>query len=135
MTTPVASFMKTLKREEIYANEEQALQGRELTRHAADSAQRASKKEAAAESTRAQRDLGDVAVRMEQITLLDIRVRCRGSQDNHGNALQRRTLLDFLQDLATIFLRKVQIEQDQIRAGSIGVALLAPKKSHCLCPI
>ena len=46
--------------------------GRELTRHAADSAQRASKKEAAAESTRAQRDLGDVAVRMEQITLLDL---------------------------------------------------------------
>jgi hypothetical protein len=40
--------------------------GRELTRHAADSAQRASKKEAAAESTRAQRDHSSMPDHLEQ---------------------------------------------------------------------
>jgi hypothetical protein len=39
---------------------------RELTRHAADSAQRASKKEAAAESTRAQRDRSSMPDHLER---------------------------------------------------------------------
>jgi hypothetical protein len=56
--------------------------------------------------------LGVVTVRIESITLQDIRVRRRGSQDNYRNTFQRRALLDFLQDLPAVFLRQVQIERD-----------------------
>src|ERR1700730_13436295 len=72
---------------------------------------------------------------MESITPQDIRVRRRGSQDNHRNALQRRALLDFLQNLPAVFLGQVQIKQDQIRARRLAVLTLTIQKVHCFCPV
>lgn len=45
----------------------------------------------------------------------------RGGQDHDGDAPERRIGLDLREDLAAILPREVQVEQDEIRPGGVGM--------------
>src|SRR5580704_3596042 len=74
----------------------------------------------------------EVTVRLKLIASHDVRFRIGRGQDDRGDQFQALIFLDVSQDLATVHFRQVQIQQDEIGAGSVNVDPLVPQESHGL---
>lgn len=67
----------------------------------------------------------NVAVRRRLVGGIHVLGELRSREDNHSDRAQRRITLDLAQHLNAVALRKVQIQQHQLRPGS-GAELAAP---------
>ena len=76
--------------------------------------------------------LDEVTVGVQLVAPVAIRVGLRGRQDHDGNPFQGRVALHFGQHLATVLLRQVEVQQDQIGPGSLGILPLAAQEGHRL---
>src|SRR5580704_6637029 len=79
--------------------------------------------------------LGDVTVGMEGITLHDIYLCRRGGQDHDRNADECCALLYLAKNFPAIFLRQIEIEQDQVGTRCVRVLPFTPQERHCLYSI
>src|SRR5689334_11376223 len=74
--------------------------------------------------------LGDVRVGAQSVALEDVLFRLRRREDHHRNVLQPVVLLDLLEHLAAAFLRQVEVEEDDIRAGCLRVPSFLAEQRH-----
>src|SRR4051794_39206581 len=76
--------------------------------------------------------LGDIAVGVQVVGAEDVLLGLRGRQDHDRDAAEGRLRLDLLQHLAAVLLREVQVQQDQVGPGGVGVAARLPQEGEGL---
>src|ERR1700744_18317 len=79
--------------------------------------------------------LGDIGVGVQSVAAQDVFLGGRGSQHNDGDMTQVRIGFDLFQQLATVILRQVQVEQDQVRLRRVLMTTALVEKVEAFLPV
>ena len=79
--------------------------------------------------------LVEIRVGLELIACQDVVLRLGGGEDDRRDGLEVVVALDLGEDLAAIHPGQVEIEQDEIRARGIRLAVFLPQERHRLRPV
>jgi hypothetical protein len=78
--------------------------------------------------------LCDVGVGVQLVALEDVFLRGGGGEHDHGDVAEVGVGLDLLEQLAAVVLGQIQVEQDQVGLGRVGVGAPLVQKVQTLLP-